>query len=542
MTSKDSMNSSYSDDPNDPDYKIRSSSSDSSSQDVGDDGGTSKELYQEASMVAKEVFIESGNNDYNGGDNKDHKVVGKGSTEAIVENNIEEYDASRCGGDGSNGDGDGRRPDVLDSSVDSSENVLSNESIFGSNFDTERCKESFVRNVNVIVKPSDNDNSGVWTDYRLLKLYHAFIALDKVLELEEGKVYAQGYRLKSTQKTSNIRINKRVKEFKKEPFFEGLSYNDLMKIHFIPKFRLFKNENVEDEQNVMDKYHIYKVKKEEFKKYKKHYVKGSMEDMAGRFYSIDQMFYVLMDEFVEMNRTQDKNDYAGDWVKVEWFQNHVSQKYPNITKQVAKIFYESLVDGETVVEDNIPRGSEHVGTELMADLKSTKVEIHEKENVAEKSFADFYLTCGILYKGTGSGTVEYKYIYMCDINTLKSSASLVESLEVDDICFSIAEMIVRDFGGYGGTVLIEDDGQVFLESKHDIKDVGDEKNYACKVYQRQVPGDFPTKYLQRYHVDGSEAASEVSWYNMICFISRVLYSCLISLRNLLVLRRGLFNG
>ena len=82
--SKDSMNSSYSDDPNDPDYKIRSSSSDSSSEDVGDDGDTSKELYQEASMVAKEVSIESGNNDYIGGDNMDHKVVGKGS--AVQEN------------------------------------------------------------------------------------------------------------------------------------------------------------------------------------------------------------------------------------------------------------------------------------------------------------------------------------------------------------------------------------------------------------------------------------------------------------------------
>jgi hypothetical protein len=100
---------------------------------------------------------------------------------------------------------------------------------------------------------------------------------------------------------------------------------------------------------------------------------------------------------------------------------------------------------------------------------------------------------------------------MCDINTLKSSVAWVDCLDLDSILFTITEMIVRDFGGYGGTVVIEDDGQVFLESKHVLlTQTEDEKNYACKVYQRHSQGDVTLDYIPQNNVDGSKSASVVS--------------------------------
>ena len=504
---------SYSDDSNDSDYIRKSSSSESSSAvDVGNDGGTWEELNQET-LVGKDVSKESGMNDDNGGDIKDQEVVGKGSTDGIVQNNMEENyisSGSRGAENGGNGDGNDGSSDALEGSVDSNENVLSDESIFGPKFDKARCKESFLAKVNVVVKPSDNNNSAVWTDLRCLTVYHAFIALESIWELEEGKIFKSDYLLSSTQKTSNGKINARVKKFKNQTFFGGVVYNKLMKAHWLPKYRLIRNENVVDVDNIMDKYHLYKVKRELGPKYQKHYEKPSMQDMAGRIYCIDQMFDVLMDEFVQMNGTVGVNNERV-WSKSIEFQDHMSQNYPNITKQIAKLFHESLAYGHPVEDDINNLAFENVGNDEKTESKNTKGEVHEDENVLRKCIADYYLTGGIFYKKAESGIIENKYIYMCDINTLKSSAAWVDSLDLETILFTITEIIVRDFDGYGGTVVIEDDGQVFVESKHVLQpQTEDEKNYACKVYQRHSQSDVQSDYIPQINVDGSKSSSVVS--------------------------------
>ena len=100
------------------------------------------------------------------------------------------------------------------------------------------------------------------------------------------------------------------------------------------------------------------------------------------------MFDVLMDEFVEMNGTVVNNERV--WSKSIEFQNHMSQKYPNITKQIAKLFHESLADGHPV-EDGINHlVTKNVGTDVQTESKNTKVEVHEEENVVGKCIADFY--------------------------------------------------------------------------------------------------------------------------------------------------------
>ena len=170
----------------------------------------------------------------------------------------------------------------------------------------------------------------------------------RVLDLTDTKVPGKTFLLSSAQKSKNSKINKKITKMKNSILFEGQTYLEMMQLTWKNRYRIVLNDEVQDEDDLFDKYHLYRVKKEFWEKYKDQKVDVDLNEMDGRIYSLDQSFYVLMREFLLMNTKTPENEI--DWVKKANFQSHISSSYPNLTKELAKYFYDSLKESMEAIE------------------------------------------------------------------------------------------------------------------------------------------------------------------------------------------------
>ena len=447
-------------------------------------------------------------------------------------------------GEGSGGnDGEiGRESEGTESRAES---IVSHvDSIFGPDFDVERCKNSFMEKVQYGVKTKKtSSNAAVWDKERCSVCYHALVRHHQILRLKAKLHTASDWKLNAREKSFNIETKKKIKGLRKELVYGGKSFENTMLHHWKRQYRLIENTDVQNSDDIFDQYHLYKVKEKFLYKYRDQYAKVIYDEMEGRVYSLDQSFYVLLEEFEEQNNISDDGEI--NWVNSTMFQNNICSKYTNVTKQLARLFYDSLsemIDSCKATEYE-KKLSESSNKDVVKAKKSTsvlEVDCALNEPFPEKvimtynddSNADYYLSCGIFSQDSDKEGEEimFRYIFLCDIVSSKCSVSFVRSFEAESFYYELSLMFAQHFNGCGRIVMVEGDGRVFSESNHMIIDKRrfGPQSFRLKTFMFESNAgvsspDDETKFIPQNNIDGTKSPNIVSLFLSIIVFSDQVY-------------------
>ena len=85
--------------------------------------------------------------------------------------------------------------------------------------------------------------------------------------------------------------------------------------------------------------------------------------------------------------------------------------------------------------------------------------------------------------------------------------------------YLIAIALAKDFNGCSRTIMLEDDGRVFIESNHsyDKTICHGEHKFGFKSYQPlSINREIDSQFIPQNNTDGSKSPNLVSQYKLIC--------------------------
>ena len=114
-----------------------------------------------------------------------------------------------------------------------------------------------------------------------------------------------------------------------------------------------------------------------------------------------------------------------------------------------------------------------------------------------------------------------RYLFFCDVKTSKCSISFIDHSfgPRRAMSYLIAIALAKDFNGCSRTIMLEDDGRVFIESNHsyDKTICYGEHKFGFKSYQPlSINREIDSQFIPQNNTDGSKSPNLVSQYKLIC--------------------------